>query len=243
MSIIRYEYEGTVIRTKLIDDEPWFVAADVCKALGLAHGRDAVAALDSDEKGVDSIDTLGGKQSVTIINEPGLYSLVLSSRKPEAQAFKRWITHEVLPSIRKTGGYGQQKADDSLSVLVQSTKALASMAEELLGIGRKVDALEERVAVFDTLDITGDDRDKLNRLVVDYAAKAGISFAAAWHEFRRRWDDAYGECLTSRINNYQRSHGIAHMTAPEFLAKTGRMQDALRVAHKMSDEARRRKAA
>lgn len=93
------------IRTLTIDGEPWFVAADVCKALELGNPSMTVERLDADEKGISSIDTLGGKQRMAIINEPGLYSLVLSSRKPEAKAFKRWITHEVIPAIRKYGGY------------------------------------------------------------------------------------------------------------------------------------------
>ena len=74
--------------------EPWFVAADVCRALGLGNSSMAVSKLDEDEKGISSIDTLGGEQKLGIVNEPGLYTLVLSSRKPEAKAFKRWITHE-----------------------------------------------------------------------------------------------------------------------------------------------------
>lgn len=99
------------VRTVSIDGEPWFVAADVCRAIEIANSRDAVAKLDDDEKGVGSTDTLGGKQKMQIVNEPGLYSLVLGSRKPEAKAFKRWITHEVLPAIRKTGSYSvKQKA-------------------------------------------------------------------------------------------------------------------------------------
>ncbi len=93
------------IRTTNVNGEPWFVAADVCRALDLGTTSKAVERLDDDEKGVNSIPTLGGKQNLTIINEPGLYSLVLGSRKPEAKAFKRWITHEVIPSIRRNGAY------------------------------------------------------------------------------------------------------------------------------------------
>ena len=85
-----------------LEGEPWFVAADVCRALGLGNSRQTLSYLDDDEKGVITSDTLGGKQEMSTINEPGLYSLILRSRKPEAKAFKRWITHEV---IRKTGGY------------------------------------------------------------------------------------------------------------------------------------------
>lgn len=108
------------IRTTTVDGEPWFVAVDVCRALEVGNSRQAVARLDDDEKGVISTDTLGGRQDVSIINEPGLYTLVLGSRKPEAKAFKRWITHEVLPSIRKTGAY----ATDSR--LMEAAKLLAS---------------------------------------------------------------------------------------------------------------------
>lgn len=93
------------VRTVTINGEPWFVASDVCKALGIANNRDAVARLDEDEKGVALTDTLGGVQNLTTVNEPGLYALVLSSRKPEAKAFKRWITHEVIPDIRQYGMY------------------------------------------------------------------------------------------------------------------------------------------
>lgn len=88
-----------------LEGEPWFVAADVCRALGLGNSSKAVMPLDDDEKGITNSNTLGGEQKMVIVSEPGLYSLIVRSRKPEAKAFKRWITHEVIPSIRKTGGY------------------------------------------------------------------------------------------------------------------------------------------
>lgn len=88
------------------DGQPWFVLSDVCAELEIANSRDAARRLDDDEKDVVTTDTLGGAQSMTIINESGLYSLILSSRKPEAKRFKKWVTAEVLPSIRRTGRYG-----------------------------------------------------------------------------------------------------------------------------------------
>lgn len=87
------------------DGTPWFVAADVCRSLEISDTWNALQRLDDDEKGTCSISTPGGEQKMNIVNEPGLYALVLGSRKPEAKAFKRWITHDVLPSIRKHGGY------------------------------------------------------------------------------------------------------------------------------------------
>ena len=105
------------IRCIIKDKEPWFVANDICTALGLNNNRMAISRLDDDEKDVSLIDTLGGEQNCTIINEAGLYSLVLSSRKPEAKEFKRWVTHDILPTIRKHGIYA---TDDTLDKIVSN---------------------------------------------------------------------------------------------------------------------------
>lgn len=91
------------IRTTTINGEPWFVAADVCEALEIQNPTDAIKKLDEDEKARLNLGLRGGDTNV--VNEPGLYALVLGSRKPEAKAFKRWITHEVIPTIRKHGAY------------------------------------------------------------------------------------------------------------------------------------------
>jgi anti-repressor protein len=93
--------------------EPWFVARDVCAALEIKNMSDALGKLDEDEKGVALTDTLGGTQRMSTVSEPGLYALIMRSRKPEAHAFKRWVTHEVLPSIRKDGGYMVAREDES----------------------------------------------------------------------------------------------------------------------------------
>lgn len=100
-----FNYEGNEVRTILREGETWIVAKDVCVVLEIANPRTSLALLEKDEKGVHTMDTLGGKQQLTIINEAGLYTLILKSRKPEAKQFKRWVTHEVLPSIRRHGTY------------------------------------------------------------------------------------------------------------------------------------------
>lgn len=105
LQLFEFPATGQQVRTITVDGEPWFVAADVCAVLAIRNHRDALASLDDDERGVATTDTLGGPQHVAIVNEPGLYSLILRSRKPEAKAFKRWVTHEVLPAIRRTGSY------------------------------------------------------------------------------------------------------------------------------------------
>ena len=114
------------VRTKLVDGEPWFIAKDVCLALGLNNTRRALDRLDEDEKGITTSNTLGGVQSLLMVNESGLYNLIFGSRKEEAKAFRRWVTHEVLPSIRKTGSYSIDLEDE-----------IAEFVEEL-GNARKV---------------------------------------------------------------------------------------------------------
>ena len=95
--------DGFDLSATVIDGKPWFIAADVCRSLGL--DRTAVRRLDDDERGVRTMHTAGGPQSVGVINESGLYSLIFSSRKESAKRFKKWVTSEVLPSLRKHGGY------------------------------------------------------------------------------------------------------------------------------------------
>ncbi|WP_303229193.1 BRO-N domain-containing protein [Comamonas kerstersii] len=104
--ITPFNFGAHAVRVITRNNQPWFVANDVCQALGYTNPRKAVADhLDDDEKGVTSSDTLGGKQQLTIISESGLYALILRSRKPEARKFAKWVTSEVLPTIRKTGSY------------------------------------------------------------------------------------------------------------------------------------------
>lgn len=105
-----FNYLNNEVRVVTKEDEPWFVAADVCKVLEIGDTHKAMDRLDDDEKGRSSIPTPGGNQEMSTVNEPGLYSLVLGSRKKEAKAFKRWVTHEVIPTIRKHGVYMTDRA-------------------------------------------------------------------------------------------------------------------------------------
>nr|MDH3107512.1 phage antirepressor KilAC domain-containing protein [Bacillus altitudinis] len=97
-----FNYQDQEVRTVIQDGQPWFVAKDVCEILGIKNATQAVSKLDIDER---SMLNIGRQGNTNIVNEPGLYTLILGSRKPEAKQFKRWITHEVIPTIRKTGGY------------------------------------------------------------------------------------------------------------------------------------------
>lgn len=104
-NITPFTYDDHPVRVVTIDGEPWFVLVDLCKVLDIANPRNVASRLDDDSKGVRTMDTPGGAQDLTIVSEAGMYEVILLSRKPEAKAFKRWITHEVIPSIRKHGGY------------------------------------------------------------------------------------------------------------------------------------------
>lgn len=122
------------IRTFVKDGEPWFVGKDVAEILGYTNSRDALSKrVDDEDKGVANCDTLGGSQDLTVINESGLYSLILSSKLPKAKKFKRWITSEVLPTIRKTGQYQitefPQKAS-SIGEIVQLGKLIKELMKE-----------------------------------------------------------------------------------------------------------------
>ena len=103
------------VRVVMRDGEPWFVAKDVCDCLELGNVSQTCSRLDDDERGIILNDTPSGKQEMLVVSEPGLYSLIGSSKKQEAKAFKRWVNHEVLPSIRKTGGYGIRTVDDMIN--------------------------------------------------------------------------------------------------------------------------------
>ena len=112
-----FSYQDSTVRT-LTDEhgEVWFVAKDVCDVLEISDYHQAVETLDDDERGRYSIPTPGGMQSMTTINEPGLYKLIFKSRKPSAKEFTRWVTHEVLPQLRKTGSYSLPSVARSVQV-------------------------------------------------------------------------------------------------------------------------------
>lgn len=132
-----FNYNNNQVRTVQRNGEPWFVGKDVAGILGYSNSRKALADhVDEDDKGVTKCDTLGGTQDLTVINESGLYSLILSSKLPTAKQFKRWVTSEVLPSIRKTGGYlaGQENMSDAeimAKALMVAQKTIESKKAEI----------------------------------------------------------------------------------------------------------------
>lgn len=148
-----FDWEGVPLRTfKDRHGHTWFIAKDVCDALDIGNPTMALRSLEDDEKGLTTIETLGGGQSLTTVNEPGLYSLVLRSRKPEAKQFKRWVTHHVLPAIRRDGAYikGEERllesaTADELRARLREMEATVVHAVEAK-VRRSADAIEERAA-------------------------------------------------------------------------------------------------
>lgn len=141
-SLIPYQFEDQPVRVLIRDGRPWFVAKDVCEALTIIwKGSDSTGSLrdlESDEKDLNTIETLGGKQEMTIISESGVYSLIFTSRKPEARRFRKWVTSEVLPAIAQTGRYGKIDLHHRLAL----SRQIASLTRALT---RTKDALESHV--------------------------------------------------------------------------------------------------
>lgn len=153
----RFDFKGASLRT-LIDKagEPWFIAKDVCDILGLENSRKATAELDSDEKNTVTIsDGIAGNPNKTIISEPGLYRLVMKSRKPEAKEFQRWVTHEVLPQIRRTGGYiPTTDADDDMTILAKAVmigqRTMEEQKRRIQAQQTRIDELQPKASMWDS---------------------------------------------------------------------------------------------
>lgn len=122
--------KGFKIRVIMRCDEPWFVAKDACDCLTISNVTQACQTLDEDEKGVCKVETLGGKQDMMVISESGLYTLIMRSNKEQAKPFRRWVTGEVLPSIRKTGGYSIAQPPKPSYMLASEEERAIAWAEE-----------------------------------------------------------------------------------------------------------------
>lgn len=146
--LVKFEFEGRGVRTVVIEDEPWFVAKDVCEILEIVDPKSSVRSLDDDEKGVHTMPTPGGNQRIFIVSESGLYALIFKSRKENAKRFRKWVTAEVLPQIRKTGSYSvTQKAPqtyiEALEALIEAEKAKQLLLEDKTELEVRLDEAKE----------------------------------------------------------------------------------------------------
>lgn len=204
--IVPYHFEDQPVRITDRDGQPWFVAADVCDILGISKHRDAVGRLDDDERGLVTMDTPGGPQQVTAINESGLYKLVFRSRKPSAKRLTKWVTGEVLPSIRRTGGYGAPSASIDLNDPATLHRLLLDHTGRVLASEERLAELEPKAAALDRLtDATG------SLCITDAAKALGVPPRRlfAWLE-ANQW-------------TYRRSDG-GHWVAFQSQLGTGRLE-------------------
>lgn len=157
--ITPFNFNGHAVRVIIIDGEPWWVAADVCEALEISNVGNVLARLDGDDiRRADVVDSVGRRNPNTnVINESGLYELIIRSDRPAAKEFRRWITAEVLPSIRKTGSYSVGPQDD-LSLLEGMIVAIRADRVRLAAVEQRVEVLEEnhdRVAAIGYASLRG----------------------------------------------------------------------------------------
>ncbi len=227
-----FEYQGAQVSTVMGYDHPWFVAADVCKILEIANTTDAVNRLDDDERTLVYIEGASNGLPVNVINEPGLYSLVLASRKPEAKAFKRWITHEVLPSIRQNGSYSVKPLSPT-EALLQAVQILDQQAKQIARLEEKVTVTNHRIDTLDAVNIIGAPQQRLNAMVRKYAHANGLTFSKAWNDFAQDYNTAFHTNIKLLRDNYATKYNLRKFTIPQYLANTGHLEDGLRVADKM----------
>lgn len=205
-----WNYESSEIRTVQINGEPWFVLSDVCKVLELSSPHKVAERLDGDEKGRNQIPTLGGVQEMAVVNESGLYTVILRSDKPQAKPFRKWVTSEVLPSIRKHGSYSVQSqfADLSpqLQVLIQMETRQkqiearqAEQATALAGLEQKIQNTCEVIA----LDKTAWRKDS-EHLINKIARATGEGYGGirlVYEEIYRSIESRAGVSLNTRLTN------------------------------------------
>lgn len=233
-----FNYEGNTVRTVMKDGNPWWVLKDVCSVLEIGNSRDVMARLDSDEKGVDIIDTPGGKQEVSIINESGLYSVILVSRKPEAKKFKRRVTHEVLPSIRRHGLYATDELLANPDFLIQALQELKAERAKNVELTTTISIQEQQIAEMkpkasyydvvlnckDAVSITtiAKDYGKSGRWFNEYLHNLGVQFRQGkiWLLYQKYAQHGY---TTTKTHTYLGNDGTMHSKVHTYWTQKGRL--------------------
>ena len=226
------------LRTVEIDGEPWFVGKDVAEALGYSNARKAVLVhVDAEDKGVTKWDTPGGTQQMTIINESGLYSLILSSKLPSAKEFKHWVTSEVLPSIRKNGAYIRNQenmtpAEIVARGLIAAQKIIEEREKEIVHLnnrcGRLTQTIAEKQDVINAISRNvpaPTKRMMLNRVMRRRSPELAQS---RWSYLYARFDEIYHKNVKIRMKNYNAEPGHRKCySILDFIEKVLNMLDEL----------------
>ena len=233
-----FTFEGNNVRTILKNGIPWWVLKDVCAVLEIGNNRDVMARLDSDEKGVDIIDTLGGKQEVSIINESGLYNVILVSRKPEAKKFKRWVTHEVLPSIRKHGLYAADELLANPDLWIKALQELKAERVKSAALAATISVQEQQIAEMkpkasyydvvlnckDAVAVTtiAKDYGKSGRWLNEYLHELGVQFRQGniWLLYQKHARHGY---TVTKTHSYPGNDGEIHSKVHTYWTQKGRL--------------------
>ena len=181
-----FRYEGADVRTVMIDGEPWFVLTDLCRVLALPNAAMVARRIDDDAKGVSQIDTPGGAQQMTVVSEAGMYEVVIRSDKPEAVNFRRWITTDVLPTIRKTGIYSTAPELSEDEIVHQ---ALAITARRVTQLESRVAELEPAAAHAETFRQAEGLR-TIGDVANDFKAHCATNFPGVKVKHQDVWDHA-----------------------------------------------------
>jgi len=195
-----------------------------------------VKRLDADERALVSIEgTNNGNRPLNCVSESGLYTLILGSRKPEARAFKRWITHDVIPTVRKTGSYSVTPKSPA-EMLLEMAKQFVVQEQRMSHLETQIQAASHRIDSLDRIDVDGDGQQRLNKMIRKYAHQEGLTFQKAWRDFTDRFNTAYHTNLTARVDNYRDKHGLRELSRPQYLSIVGQLDDAIRVGDKMLNQ-------
>lgn len=176
-----FNFHGQDVRTVTINNEPYFVGKDVAEVLGYTNPRQALKShVDEDDKGVSKFDTPGGKQDLVIINESGMYSLVLSSKLPQAKEFKRWVTSEVLPTIRKHGMYATDQLLNDPDLAIAAFQALKDERAKVVKLEAELALAQEQARYFDII-LESKGAVRVTQIAADYGMSAK-KFNAILHD-------------------------------------------------------------
>lgn len=213
------------VRVVEIDGEPWFVAADVCRVLEIGNPSQALTRLDADEKGIISIDTRGGEQPMCIINESGLYALTITSRKPYAKKFRKWLTGEVAVSIRKHGAY---MTPDTIEKVLLNPDFIIKLATELKNERAKNAILQPKADYYDAV-LSSEDAVPVTIIAKEYGM-SGVTFNKllnseqiqyvrdnVWVLYRKYDNRGYTVTKTLLTGNQTRMHTYWTQRGREFI--------------------------
>lgn len=247
------------IRTVMIDGEPWFVGKDVSAILGYSNPRDALSKrVDYEDKGVAKCDTPGGKQDLAVINESGLYSLILSSKMPNAKKFKHWVTSEILPTIRKTGGYinnDELFISTYLPFADEGTKSMFRMT--LNGVRKQNEIIEKQKqeielknqeikekseeihyktdvinGLVENIDLAG--KRAILRRVINSKVKENNKFKSRWNALYKEFEQKYHMNLDYRYKKYNKENSPKMKSKLDYIDKVeNKLNELYEIAAKL----------